>query len=104
VKAYKLVRLKKNGAITPLFINKKLEIEFGVWYKAEDHKTKGFAHRPGWHCTLKPKAPHLNMELSSGEKRVWVECEIEDFQYFNRPESQGGAWVLADKIKFVGFL
>jgi len=45
---------------------------------------------------LKPIAPHL-----SEKDRVWVEVEVEDVEYYNRPESQGGTWVLAQKMKVI---
>jgi len=96
LKAYKLIRKLKDGTLSPLFINKKSRILFDVWLEAEAHPTKGFAFRKGFHCTLKPEAPHL-----STKDRVWVEVEVEDFEYFKRPESQGGVWVLAQKMKVI---
>ena len=102
--AYKLVRVKR-GKLFPLFINKSHELPIGEWLQAEAHRTKGFAYRPGWHCTLKPEAPHLKMNLASGEKRVWVKLEIgENYRTYSRPESQGGTWILADKIKICKIL
>ena len=92
--AYKLIRKMKDGSLSPLFINKKSRIPVDVWLDAESHPTTGFAYRKGWHCTLIPIAPHL-----STKNRVWVELEVEDVQYYNRPESQGGTWVLAQKMK-----
>jgi len=94
MKAYKLVRRMKDGSLAPLFINKKSRMPIGVWLEAEEHPTKGFAFRPGWHCTLHKNAPHL-----SEKGRVWVEVEVDDYQMYNRPESQGGTWVLAQKMK-----
>ena len=99
MKAYKLLRTKKDGKLYPLFINKKVETPIGCWMDAECHPTSGFAVRQGWHCCFKPIAPHLKLELKTGEKRVWVECEVEDFETYNRPESQGGSWILAQKMK-----
>jgi hypothetical protein len=95
---YKLLRIK-NGKLFPLFINRNEETIIGKWLDAKCYPTKGFAVRKGWHCCLKPHAPHLKLNLASGERRVWVECEAEDTEYYNRPESQGGTWVLAQKIK-----
>lgn len=94
--AYKLIRKLKNGSLSPLFINKKSRIPIGVWLCAEEHQTKGFAVRKGWHCTLKPIAPHL-----STKNRVWVKVQIKNTQLYNRPESQGGTWVLAQKMKVI---
>ena len=94
--AYKLIRKMKDGSLSPLFINQKSRIPIGEWLEAENHPTKGFAVRQGWHCTLTPIAPHL-----SKKDRVWVEVEVEDIEYYDRPESQGGTWVLAQKMMVV---
>ena len=91
MKAYKLFRLLKSGEITPLFINKKLRLPIGEWMEAEEHRTMGFAFRPGWHCTNKPIAPHLKEE-----GRIWMEVEIEG------PINQGGMWFLAKRMKIIG--
>ena len=96
--AYKLVRIK-NNKLYSLFINNKKEIPIGTWMKAECYPTVGFDIREGWHCCFKPIAPHLKMNLSNGEKRVWVECEVNNYSVYNRPETQGGKWLLADYIK-----
>lgn len=96
MKAYKLCRKKKDGKITPLFINKKTPLEFGKWLEAESHPTKGFKVRPYWHCTSEPIAPHL-----SKKGRVWIELEIEDYTKMSRPKSQGGMWYLAKRIKLI---
>ena len=92
--AYKLFKQRKNGTIGPLFINRPLVIPLGVWMVAEDHKTKGYAHRPGWHCTLKQSAPHL-----SERDRVWAKVEVEDVEFYERPKNQGGKWVLAQRMR-----
>jgi hypothetical protein len=94
--AYKLIRKLKDGSLSPLFINKKNRIPLGVWLEAEEHPTKGFALRKGWHCTLKPIAPHL-----SKKNRIWVEVEVDNYEQYKRPESQGGTWVLAQRMKVI---
>lgn len=93
---YKLCRKLKSGEITSLFINKKRRLPFNEWMEAESYPTSGFAVRPYWHCTSQPVAPHL-----SEKNRVWVKSEIEDYEEFLRPESQGGCWYLANKIKLI---
>lgn len=97
MKAYKLFRQRKDGSLGPLFINARLRIVEGEWMPAEAHRTKGFAYRPGWHCCLQPVAPHL-----SEKGRVWCEIEIDDYRTYARPESQGGTWVLANKMRVMG--
>ena len=99
MKAYKLLRIKKDGKLYPLFINKTVETPIGEWMQAEFHPTAGFQPRKGWHCCFQPLAPHLKLKLANGEQRVWVECEVEDYTAYDRPESQGGAWILAQRMK-----
>lgn len=92
--AYKLLNLRKSGSLGPLFINRKQILPVNVWLEAEEHPTKGYAFRPGWHTTNAPEAPHL-----SSEGRVWAEVEIEDYYEFKRPEHQGGIWYIAKRMK-----
>jgi hypothetical protein len=97
--AYKLCRVKKNGDITPLFINKSKVLPFNEWMEAECHPTNGYKVRPFWHCTSEPVAPHL-----SEKGRVWIKLEIEEFEEFKRPTNQGGLWFLAKRIKLIEIL
>jgi len=97
--AYKLMKQRKNGTLGSLFINAKEVYSFNVWMNAEFIPTNGFAERFGWHCCFTPIAPHLKEFLSSGEIRVWVEVEVDGIKTYDRPESQGGSWILADKMK-----
>lgn len=99
--AYKLFRQLKSGEITSLFINKSRKLPTMEWMDSENIPTQGFAVREGWHCTEKPKAPHLKMKLSNGEVRVWKKVMIEDYTEFKRPENQGGLWYLAKRIKIL---
>jgi len=93
---YKLFKIRSNGTIGPLFINKRQVIQPDRWYEAELHETKGFKARLGWHCTAKPKAPHL-----STKGRAWYRVEINDYQPYVRPKSQGGMWYLAQWMKVI---
>ncbi len=94
MKCYKLVRQRKDGSLGSLFINKRMTLPIGEWLDAEEHPTSGYAFRPGWHCTFKPHAPHL-----SNKGRIWVECEVDDYEVYERPVSQGGQWILAKKMR-----
>ena len=97
--AYKLVKQKKDGKLYPLFIDNKWAREISVWYEAGFFPRKSFAPRKGYHMCFLPFAPHLKTELASGEKRVWVECEVENTTTYNRPWNQGGQWCLAQRMK-----
>jgi hypothetical protein len=97
--AYKLLKQRKDGSLGPLFINRKQRIEKDIWYHAEDHPTKGYAHRPGWHCCEKPEAPHLKKE-----GRVWAMVDIGDYIPHKRPANQGGLWYTANLMKVLEIL
>lgn len=90
---YKLFRQRKDGTLGPLFINRRQRIELGVAYQAEDHPTKGYAHRPGWHVCSAKRAPHL-----SEKGRVWAKVAIEGVTEVLRPDCQGGKWYLAARM------
>ena len=96
MKAYKLMRLRKDGTLGSLFINRKKILPIGEWLEYEDYPTKGYAHRPGWHCTFEPYAPHLKLD-----GRVWVEVEVNDIEIYARPQNQGGKWILAKWMKVI---
>jgi len=93
IPAWKLLRLRRDRTLGPLFINRKLVISPGRWYRAEDHPTKGYAHRPGWHATDSPDAPHLSMK-----GRVWCQVWLRGWKKLVRPAAQGGVWFLAEEM------
>ena len=94
VVGYKLLRVRKDGSLGPLFINRRQRIPTGEWLQAGAHPTKGYAFRPGWHATLLPVAPHL-----STKGRVWCRVTLRGVTRYNRPESQGGTWLLAQEMR-----
>ena len=67
---YKLLRLRKNGTLGSLFINRRAVLPLGIWLPAEEHPTKGYKFRPFWHCLPVPKAPHL-----TEKGRAWYRGE-----------------------------
>ena len=94
LRCYKLLTLRKDKSLGPLFINRRQRISLGVWMKAEPHRTKGYAFRPGWHACAEPKAPHL-----TNRGRVWCRCSIKQYKTLVRPVQQGGVWYLAKWIR-----
>jgi hypothetical protein len=94
--AYKLLRVRKDGTVGSLFIDKKAVIPIGAWIKAGSFRTPGYAYRPGWHCTIKPFAPHLTLK-----GRVWYKVVIKNMTKYLRPRNQGGVWFLAQHVKLV---
>lgn len=100
MRGYKLFHVRKDGSIGSLFINRRLRLEIGKRYEAEDHPTKGFAFRAGWHICDKPCAPHLSMK-----DRRWYVVEFDGWiNRHVRPASQGGLWYTAQYMTVVQVL
>ncbi len=95
--AYKLLRVRKDGTLGPLFINRPLRVPVGEWLEAESHPTPGFALRPGWHTSVAPYAPHLTMK-----GRAWFQVEVEEWYTFQRPAAQGGEWFISQWMRVLG--
>lgn len=91
--AFKLLRIRDDGTLGSLFINRQQRIETGVWLKAESHPTKGYTVRPGWHAVAKPHAPHLSMK-----GRRWFRVKVRNYVEHLRPASQGSMWYIAEEI------
>jgi hypothetical protein len=99
---WKLFKLRKNGTLGSLFINASAVLPVGEWMDAENcHEKKGYKYRPFWHCCYQCVAPHLKERLASGEQRVWRQVAMQGVFNMDRPESQGGAWCLAGRIKIL---
>lgn len=94
IHAYKLIRLRKDGTLGPLFIGRKIVIPIRKWIKARAIRTPGFAFRPGWHACSKPLAPHL-----STVGRVWCRVSLRGAERHERPQSQGGLWYVAKQLR-----
>jgi hypothetical protein len=103
LKAYKLFRVRKDGTLGPLFIDRTLRVRTGVWLKSHSVPTKGFAVHPGWHAVSAPCAPHLVMEPASGETRRWYEVQLRTTGLVldNRPQHQGGQWYQARWMRVI---
>ena len=93
---YKLFHKRNDGSLGPLFINRRQRLCIGNTYEAEEHRTKGYAYRPGWHICNTPDAPHL-----SKKNRVWCKVQFVHKETMIRPISQGGIWYLGSKIKIL---
>jgi hypothetical protein len=50
MKAYKLMRLRRDDTLGSLFINRSEVYSIGEWMEAKFYPTNGFAQRYGWHC------------------------------------------------------
>ena len=102
MKAYKLLRLRKDGTLGPLFVGRRSVFRVGDRLAAEFNLPHpGLAHRPGFHCCAEPRAPHIKRVLKNGERRVWCEVRIYGVTRHDRPECQGGVWYTALHMEIV---
>ena len=95
--AFKLFRVRADGSLGSLFIDRKARLPFGKRLAAATHPTKGFKVRAGWHACPRPKAPHL-----STKGRAWYRVALENVATETRPAAQGGEWYLAQYMTIVG--
>jgi hypothetical protein len=94
---YKLFRVRRDGSLGSLFINRRARLVVGGEYISGVHPTKGFAVRPGWHITAAPRVPHL-----STKGRMWFRVAFRgNVVEHVRPVSQGGLWYTAKYIKIL---
>lgn len=98
--AYKIMRMNRDHSFGSLYVLRDIKYHIGVNYHAQDGQPKNLAHRPGFHATTEPFAPHITLTPASGENRLWVEVllggKIEEFK---RPSNQGGKWLIAEQMK-----
>lgn len=89
-KGFKLFEQDPKGNLYALFIDKKTVMPVGEWLKAENHPTKGFGPRPGYHIGEGiPSAPWLmsfdstyKSQRSKYWRRVWAEVwYVADIDY-----------------------
>lgn len=96
--AYKLLRVRKNGTLGSLFINRREVLPIGRWLRAGVYPTSGFKVRGGWHTLARPVAPHLGRR----HERRWYKVELKGrITEVKRPTLQGGKWYLARWMRIV---
>lgn len=89
--AYKLFRVRADGTLGSLFINRPRRVPVGKRLRAQTYPTKGFALRHGWHALKKPHAPHL-----SKRGRKFYVVKLEGCVIHDRSKHQGGRWFCAE--------
>ena len=95
---YKLFRVRANNTLGPLFVGKRRVLPIGQWLECETNLPHpGLAHRPGWHVLLKPDAPHLSRK----GRRMYQVAFDGELSREQRPMSQGGEWVTAQRIMII---
>ena len=95
--AYKLLRVRSDGTLGSLFINRKAVLPVGLWLFARTYVNRRFAPRCGWHALPQPSAPHL-----STKGRRWYRVLLGRHVSLHRPAHQGGTWLLAESMKILG--
>jgi hypothetical protein len=94
---YKLFRIRRDGTLGSLFIDRRRVIPLREWIESTPHPTEGYAVRPGWHICARPFVPHLSIE-----GRQWYVVAFRDYQEHHRPEAQGSLWFTARHMKVMG--
>ena len=106
MKCYKLVRIRKDGTLGPMFVGTDdvfpLHMIIAGTATHRRMREKVFSKlgwlkfRPGLHLTLIPYAPHIGIKDADGvikwmhDDTVWVECEIPDDKDYTAEAKQNG--------------
>ena len=94
MKAYKMVRIRKDATLGPMFVGCEEVFPVGSWITAHTNykrkldkvysKLGWLKFRPGFHFAELPYAPHIGIKDKDGvikwmhDDTVWVECEVSD--------------------------
>jgi hypothetical protein len=101
----KILNLRADGTMSPLFHETKRRFKEGVWepFTATlKHPTKqgrssaDLAFRPAFYGG--PKTPQLKMGYSSGQYRVKRDVAFRNWTKIKRPKNQGGGWYMAAEM------
>lgn len=107
VKAYKLFRVRRDGSLGPVIINRGARIPVGEWLECEDHsgkaKSYGVAVRVGFHACAEPVAPHLTKpsKKADADNRTWYAVELEGAVEMHRGVDGGSDWFVARRMRVV---
>ena len=101
----KILNLRADGTMSPLFHETKRRFKEGVWepFTATlKHPTKqgrssaNLAFRPAFYGG--PKTPQLKMGYSSNQYRVKRDVAFRNWTKIKRPKNQGGGWYMAAEM------
>jgi hypothetical protein len=98
IPAYKLLRVRKDGTLGSLFIDRRAVLPVGKWLPAKRRPTAGFKVREGWHALPSAYAPHLGRRWERRWFKVQLAGKITRVQ---RPLRQGGEWLLAERMRIL---
>ena len=100
MKMYKIMRVKTDGMLYPIGVNRYRSYNVGEWYDAEHIESRKYKTKKGFYGFEKPSSKRYKESLRRGEKRVWVECETEDCELYYHP-MDGETWMIAQRMKIL---
>lgn len=97
---YKVMRYQTDGMLYSPNVSRGKPYSIDEWYDAECILTKHYIEEKGFHGYEKPCKTNYKQKLQRGEKRIWVECEVEDWKTkYYAPD--GSTWVIAQRMKIL---
>jgi hypothetical protein len=105
MKAFKLFRVRRDGSLGPVIINRGQRVPVGKWLKCEDHSDKarsyGVAVRVGFHATKEAHAPHLTngSKQAITDNRTWFVVELRKVRAEHRGVDGGSDWYVAEQMR-----
>ena len=100
MKMYKIMRTKSDGMLYSVSVNRHQPYNIDEWMTAEYHLTKKFNDKKGFYGFEKPNSMKYKENLQRGDHRVWVECEVEDWEIVYSTTDKIN-WVIAQRMKIL---
>ena len=97
---YKVMRVKSDGMLYSINVNRRKPYNIDEWVTAEYILTKHYHDKKGFYGFEKPDVTKYKYKLQRGERRVWVECEVSDYEIVYYAPDQVN-WVIAQKMKII---
>lgn len=97
---YKVMRIKSDGMLYSVNVNRNKPYNIDEWVNAEYILTKHYHDRKGFYGFEKPDSKKYKDKLHRGDRRIWVECEVADYEIVYNAHDQVN-WVIAQKMKII---
>ena len=97
---YKVMRTKSDGMLYSINVNRNKPYNIDEWVNAEYILTKHYRDKKGFYGFEKPDSLKYKEELHRGDRRVWVECEVVNYEMVYYAPDQVN-WVIAQKMRII---
>ena len=100
MKMYKIMRVRSDGMLYSIGVNRNKPYDIDEWYTAEHIVSRKYKTKKGFYGFEKPDNERYKTTLQRGDRRIWVECEVEDYEFYHHV-MDGATWVIAQRMRMI---